>query len=199
MSRTTTKTKKKYAPDAASNTRDKILDITEQLLHEKGYMGMSMGEVAERIGIRQAALYYHFPEGKEQMCLEVAYRIMERDARGFAKSVNAKRTAKAQLVAVAEWCASKPSTDVMIQDMARFVDPQHRKEIGRLFINNLYMPIHKVLSQGIAKGEFRPHNVEAVSWMFLSMLSRLEAASKHSRPQEMAYTFVETFIKGIHK
>jgi AcrR family transcriptional regulator len=161
MSRKVVKAKKKQRTNhPAHNTRDQVLDTTEQLLHEKGYMGMSMAGVAERVGIRQAALYYHFPEGKEQMCLEVAYRIMERDARGFSESVNAKSAAKAQLLAIAQWCASKPfTTDGMIQDISRFVDVHHQKEIGRLFIAHLYMPVHSILLQGIRQGEFRPHPV----------------------------------------
>jgi len=43
------------------DTRAEILDVAAELFTEKGYDATSLREIAERLGITKAALYYHFP------------------------------------------------------------------------------------------------------------------------------------------
>jgi AcrR family transcriptional regulator len=193
------KKSKRRKADAGINTRDQILDITERLLYEKGYMGMSLSEVAQHIGIRQAALYYYFPQGKEQLCLEVAHRSMEKDVQGFASSIASQKTATEQLKAVAQWIVSKPKrTDKVIIDMSRFVNAEHQAILGENFIKKLYLPIHNLLLWGIENGEFRRHDAAATTWLFLSMLNGLETSHAAIDTHKLATAFVETLIEGIH-
>lgn len=42
------------------NTRDRILEVTAQLLAGRGYHGVSTRDIAEQIGIRQPSLFHHF-------------------------------------------------------------------------------------------------------------------------------------------
>ena len=42
------------------DTRTEILDVASELFTEKGYDATSLREIAERLGITKAALYYHF-------------------------------------------------------------------------------------------------------------------------------------------
>ncbi|WP_051466089.1 TetR/AcrR family transcriptional regulator [Pseudofrankia saprophytica] len=52
-------------PDVASgratDTRGRILDAAVSLFGERGYAGTSVRDIAERLGLTKAALYYHFP------------------------------------------------------------------------------------------------------------------------------------------
>jgi AcrR family transcriptional regulator len=50
----------------APRTRERILDVALELFSEKGYDATSMREIAERLGITKAALYYHF-DAKEDI------------------------------------------------------------------------------------------------------------------------------------
>src|SRR5215467_4057728 len=49
-------------PDARSrtDTRARIQQIAVELFTEHGYEGTSLREIAERLGVTKAALYYHF-------------------------------------------------------------------------------------------------------------------------------------------
>jgi AcrR family transcriptional regulator len=49
-----------------TDTRQRILDVSSELFVEQGYDGTSLREIAERLGISKAALYYHFA-GKDQI------------------------------------------------------------------------------------------------------------------------------------
>ena len=42
-------------------TRERILDVALELFTEDGYDRASLREIAERLGVTKAALYYHFP------------------------------------------------------------------------------------------------------------------------------------------
>jgi AcrR family transcriptional regulator len=52
---------------AEGNTRDRILDAALDLFSENGYEATSLRQVAERVGITKASLYYHFPSKKEML------------------------------------------------------------------------------------------------------------------------------------
>jgi AcrR family transcriptional regulator len=57
-----------------TDTRERILDVALELFNEKGYDGTSLREIAERLGVTKAALYYHF-ERKEDILLELHLRL----------------------------------------------------------------------------------------------------------------------------
>ena len=50
--------------------RERIADAAARLFAEHGYAGTSTRSIAERVGIRQASLYYHFA-GKDELLLEL--------------------------------------------------------------------------------------------------------------------------------
>ncbi len=55
-------------------TRERILDVAMDLFNEQGYDKTSLREIAQRLGITKAALYYHF-ERKEDILLELHLRL----------------------------------------------------------------------------------------------------------------------------
>jgi AcrR family transcriptional regulator len=55
-------------------TRDRILDVALELFNDQGYDKTSLREIAERLGVTKAALYYHF-ERKEEILLELHLRL----------------------------------------------------------------------------------------------------------------------------
>jgi AcrR family transcriptional regulator len=52
------------AGSTAEITQQRILDAARDLFTERGYAGTSIRDVAERLSMTKAALYYHFP-GKQ--------------------------------------------------------------------------------------------------------------------------------------
>ena len=55
-------------------TRERILDVALELFNDRGYDKTSLREIAERLGITKAALYYHF-DSKEDILLELHLRL----------------------------------------------------------------------------------------------------------------------------
>lgn len=57
-----------------TSTRERILDVALELFNEQGYDKTSLRQIAERLGVTKAALYYHF-ERKEDIFLELHLRL----------------------------------------------------------------------------------------------------------------------------
>jgi AcrR family transcriptional regulator len=65
----------------ATSTRERILNIALELFTKKGYDGTSLREIAERLGVTKAAIYYHF-SSKDDILMALHMRLHEfgRDA-----------------------------------------------------------------------------------------------------------------------
>lgn len=59
------------------DTREEILNAAEELLQRRGYNAFSYQHIAVQLGIRNAAIHYHFP-GKEDLGVALVKRYRER-------------------------------------------------------------------------------------------------------------------------
>jgi TetR/AcrR family transcriptional repressor of lmrAB and yxaGH operons len=67
------------------STKTIILSVAEALFAKHGYHGVSMHDISDAASITKAALYYHFPDGKEQLAHETVMHALA-EARGeFSK------------------------------------------------------------------------------------------------------------------
>ena len=62
-----------------ADTAEKILDIAERLIRDRGYHGFSFQDISDEIGIRKPSLYYHFAS-KAELGRAVFARYRERMA-----------------------------------------------------------------------------------------------------------------------
>jgi AcrR family transcriptional regulator len=58
------------------STRDRILDVALDLFTEQGFDGTSLRQIAEKLGVTKAALYYHF-ESKDDILMALHMRMHE--------------------------------------------------------------------------------------------------------------------------
>src|SRR5438128_166753 len=74
---------------AATETRDAILNVAEDMFAERGFHGVSVREIADRAGVRQSLIHYHFVNKETLYAAAYARR---------AVPINAERTAALQAV-----------------------------------------------------------------------------------------------------
>ena len=60
-----------------TNTKRAILDLAETLLQDKGFNGFSYAHIASALGVKNAAIHYHFPT-KEDLGCAVVQRYRDR-------------------------------------------------------------------------------------------------------------------------
>lgn len=77
----------------SASARDEILDAAAELFAQRGYAATSTRLIAERVGIRQASLYYHFAN-KEKILAELLEATV-RPSLGFAAGLTGREPADA--------------------------------------------------------------------------------------------------------
>jgi AcrR family transcriptional regulator len=61
-----------------SKAKEQILVVAEKMFSEVGYGGLNVNHVAEEAGVSIGTLYYHFPEGKVSILMEMRRQISSR-------------------------------------------------------------------------------------------------------------------------
>lgn len=62
----------------AEDTKKRILETALELFAQRGYLGTSMSDIAQRLGITKAALYKHYT-GKQEILDQIAARMNQMD------------------------------------------------------------------------------------------------------------------------
>ena len=60
------------------NKRELIMDEAFKLFFEKGFYGLSIQDLVDRCDIPKGSFYYYFPDGKNQLLIEVIERTYNR-------------------------------------------------------------------------------------------------------------------------
>jgi TetR/AcrR family transcriptional regulator, transcriptional repressor for nem operon len=68
---------RKRAQRHGRDTREEILNAGEELMQRRGYNAFSYQHIAVQLGIRNAAIHYHFP-GKEDLGVALVQRYRQR-------------------------------------------------------------------------------------------------------------------------
>src|SRR5690348_8628683 len=50
-----------------AETRDRLMDATQELIEAGGYSGAGLNQVIAASGAPRGSLYFHFPDGKDQL------------------------------------------------------------------------------------------------------------------------------------
>lgn len=112
------------------DTRERIQAIALDLFAEQGYEKTSLREIAERLGVTKAALYYHF-KSKEDI------------VRSFTEDY------RAELEAVIAWGAAQPPTPATRTEiLARYADIVSRRLAVIRFMEQNQAAMHTLMSDG---------------------------------------------------
>src|SRR5512147_950340 len=58
-----------------SSAREDMLEAAGELFRARGYSGVGVAEILEKANAPRGSLYFHFPQGKEQIGAEVVRRF----------------------------------------------------------------------------------------------------------------------------
>ncbi len=92
-----------------TSSKDAVLNAAEQLFSARGYTAVTLKHIADKLGIKQASLYYHFPLGKEDLYVEVMLRHLEHRLTALESAIDrAEPTLPSCLFAVGIWLIQQP-------------------------------------------------------------------------------------------
>jgi AcrR family transcriptional regulator len=185
-----------------SASREQLLNVAEGLFSERGYKSVTLKDIADALGVKQAALYYHVPQGKEQLYVEVMTRSYERHRKGLESARNqAEPNIMAQLRAISNWLLSQPPIDVsrMARSDLPALSEKNRQLLYKLGDTALAEPILEVLNQAYERGEIRVVDARIMATVFLSMIDTIHDIHIYKAlPKEaVAMDILEVFLTGM--
>jgi AcrR family transcriptional regulator len=188
---------KKLDTDPTS-TRSRVIEAADALLHQHGYMGVSMEAIAERIGIRKASLYHHFPDGKDQIVLEIGERLVQFDAAGFQTALETHSTVRERLKAMAAFIFKDTrQTNLVLRDAIRFMPAAHQQRLGDLFFIEMFSKVQSVFEAGVQSTELRPHDTRFAAFSFMSLLSEMNAPEHQATWPDLPARVTDLLLSGL--
>lgn len=193
------------APVTATRRRRhrEIIDAAAAVFSEKGYHGASTREIAERIGMQQGSLYYHF-RSKDAALEEVCRLGVSDFVRGLQRIMAADLAVEAKLK----------------RAVANHLEPlRERRDYVRTFLFSRHnLPrelrgevwsltreyeglLEELFRQGVAAGVLRPDlDCRLAMQAFIGMCNAASVSHRPSRTQSLddcIAAFAEIILKGV--
>ncbi len=123
----------------------------ELLFMERGFKSVTLDDVALALKMKKASLYYHFPEGKEQLFMAVLEKCFDNHRKHYALIVNEnfdKFGLQTTLVEIGKWICSQPAmnTSRLLANDTPLLNKKNRKRIFSM-IESMVQPIAEVFGK----------------------------------------------------
>ena len=181
----------------ATSAKERVLIAAEELFHDRGYNAVSMRDIAEVLEMRQASLYYHVPDGKEQLFVEVTERSLHRNLEGLNEAIiHAEPNVAAQLKAAAQWFASQMPMKLlsMLETDMPSISIENSQKLTFLAYQSMFMPIARLFQGAMERGEVRQMDPNSLSGYFLSLMDGVSYSATAGFAQEPIGELIDDMI-----
>jgi TetR/AcrR family transcriptional regulator, cholesterol catabolism regulator len=188
--------------NSPSQAHEQVLRVAERLFRERGYAFVTMRDIADVLGIRQASLYYHAPEGKEQLFVEVTKLGLTRHHGELEQVVaQAEQAIAIQLHAVAFWLLSQVPiefTRFFHTDLPA-LSKEHAVQLADLARWGWLVPLEHVFTEAYARGEIRLVDEKLMAISFMVLVESIHDMHRYTNaPKEvLARSMIEILLDGI--
>ena len=153
--------------------REQILASAAQLFIEHGYIGLSMRQIAEAVGVTKAAIYYHFRD-KEDLFLAVLEDYLERVEALIIDIQQEEFDCRDRIGLLIRRILYQPVDQrAMIrlasQEMVH-LSADSQKSFGEIYHSRFIQRIETMLEAGILEGQIRVVDPRVATWSLLGMM-----------------------------
>lgn len=158
--------------ESVNEARERVLDVAEKLFMTKGFQAVSMRDIADALGVRQSSLYYHAPQGKEQLFYDAAVRSLERhnlELEGILARY--EPDFRRQIYKVAQWFVQLEDMDLvrLVRLDLPEISAQYKHMIAEAFHRTLMLPICSIVERHQAAGNVRDMDPNALVGSLLAI------------------------------
>jgi AcrR family transcriptional regulator len=187
--------------DKQVDGRDRILDVAESLFQKRGYTAVTMRDISQAVGMRQASLYYHFPS-KEQLFVSMRERMFERHRFGLQNALGqAGEELREQLQAVADWFLSQPPINFMSMMQADMPSLSEDAKLRLSIAANqaIFEPIGQAFTAAQANHQIRNVQPKLLVGFVLSVLESIPYvhSPQSASREEMVHEMIGVLLEGI--
>jgi AcrR family transcriptional regulator len=179
-------------------TRRQILTKAAGLFLAKGYKGVSMKAIAEAVQVTSAALYYHFPKGKEDLFTTMIQTVfVDEGLAGIDQTLAAAQDVRERLTLLTAALLALPLDErlsMLLRDAREHLkDPQHQQVILSLR-DRIRQQVRGLFQAAYEAGAIRPDlPVPVLVGLYMGMLRE---AKSLPGPQPAA-SLVSVLFDGI--
>lgn len=158
---------------AERGLREQILQTAKHLFIQQGYVGLSMREIAEAVGVSKAALYYHFTD-KEQLFVAILRANLDVLEKNIDAICEGGGSESHKLRLFVQYVLMEPADNRAVirlasQEMGH-ISPEARADFGRHYHEAFIGKLAKIFADGALAGEFRSIDPYLAAWSLLGML-----------------------------
>ncbi|RLT33177.1 MAG: TetR/AcrR family transcriptional regulator [Chloroflexi bacterium] len=181
-------------------TAEKILETAHHLFMARGYVGVSINEVVQTVGITKPSLYYHYAD-KESLYAAVAERALDTmgtELRAAISDADMPFAHQLRAVILAIQAHNGEDFRMMRHEMRVHLDATHQHRIGMRFYASMMAPIETLMERGISLGELVGRSASELAMLFLCLIEAYtgpEAMAVHLRLT--ADHISEMFLYGV--
>ncbi|HEY8078901.1 MAG TPA: TetR/AcrR family transcriptional regulator [Labilithrix sp.] len=138
--------------------KEEIVAEATRLFAERGYEGASMGDLAERVGLRKASLFHHFPS-KDVLYATVLEQLMGEVKSAILTAATSEGSFEQRLDALTDalttTLSAQPHAARLLIREAMDVGPVMRERLAHT-IQDVLSASHEFAKAGQREGEFNP-------------------------------------------
>lgn len=188
--------------DAVPETSERIRRAAARLFRTRGFNGTSMADLAAEVGITKSSLYHHFPS-KQALLSEIIELTMGRvtplvEEVAGSPAPAAQRLHRALALHTKATLMDRDYVACFIEE-GRYLAPEfmeaHLKKRDDYERN-----FRRILEDGIASGEFLPHDARISAMALLGMCNasvRWYRPEGDRTPDEIALQFADLAVRGV--
>lgn len=188
--------------DAVPDTSERIRRAAARLFRTRGFNGTSMADLAAEVGITKSSLYHHFPS-KQALLSEIIELTMGRvtplvEEVASSQAPAAERLHQALILHTKATLMDRDYVACFIEE-GRYLAPEfmeaHLKKRDDYERN-----FRRILEDGIASGEFLPHDARISAMALLGMCNasvRWYRPEGDRTPDEIALQFADLAVRGV--
>jgi TetR/AcrR family transcriptional regulator len=190
------------ATASVDERRTEILRELGAAVRERGFGGLTMKDVADRLGLVKGNLYYYFRSKQELLyhchirCMQASLRALEEAERSRASPGERLRTL---LVRHIRGIADESYGAVLLTDLESLTPGQRRRYIA--LRDRFEQGVRNLIRAGIARGEFRRQDPRIAGFALLGAINWIP---KWYRPggelssEAVAEQFADFFLRALY-
>ncbi|MDJ0837162.1 MAG: TetR/AcrR family transcriptional regulator [Acidobacteriota bacterium] len=199
----TTRSRSRKKGKGAEDARERVLQAAEELFNEFGYTSVTVQDIARKLGIKAASLYYHAPGGKEELFVMVLERSLARHKQGVDDAIaRAGTDLRDRCREIIGWFLSQGPLGflrLLMSDLPG-LEGDNATRLKQLAEDSLIQPLCRIFEEAAESGNIRTAQPRLMASSLLSMVDGIWYAATiqgNADTEELASGYVDVLIDGL--
>jgi AcrR family transcriptional regulator len=161
-------------------TPELILRHAERLFMQRGYAAVSVGDLAEAVGVTKPTLYYHFGD-KEGLYAAMLVDLLTRVGVHVRRVASFRAPVRERLEALAHgyFRNADATMEPMLRDTEQLIGPERAALVWTAYEQEMLAPLMELMRGGMETGEISRGDERSLARAFCSLLDAFSTPGGH--------------------